>query len=864
MKKALLIMSAAACLAASAQKIAIPEPPAPVAPRPAPVFVPRVQGTNEQPVATSSVSETVAENALYRMVKTTVTFTNPNSRVFEGELEFPVPEGATVCGYELEINGEMVPGVVVGKEEARATFENEKRRGIDPGIVEHVKGNVWRTRIYPLNPGTPRRAAVTVIEPLAGGETTVVERDGEDVFVGRRRLAAAGSSRRERLGRAAKAVIYWDASFSRHGKTAADRELLNWLPEKGEWELVVFRNIVETPVRFTERAALLAAVDALVYDGGTCLEEVRRKKEEGRRRREEGRRKKEEGRRKKEEGRRGDVEAFIFTDEYDVEAAEQRLIEVRKLAAGEKPPAEPAAGRVLAVAWAANRVADIAAQAGANRKELEEIGRRYGVASPVTSLIVLESLDQYLRYKIEPPKCMTFHDEWVRRRAAEDDPIAAKKEQADHEKRLLEYWEERVRWWKDPVPPKKTPKSGLFDGIARTFMRGSAAGSAASESAAARSVIANASAEEFREESAPEPFAAASVASAPRRESSVMTRAKSKSSAGAEKPSSPVATVKIAAWDPKTPYLNAIGKAKDAYAEYLVQRDSYATSPAFFLDCAGWFFKARKGVLAVRILSNLSEMKLEDAGLWRTMGWRLREAGALDEAVATFRRVLKMRGEEPQSRRDLALVLSERGKELFASGGADAAKKMLEEAMALLHEAAFRPTSRRSGRRGNDMQTSVVALEELNGLVAWCAAQKWGAAPAVPAMDDAFRRDLPLDLRIMMSWDTDETDVDLHVLEPDGEEAYYGHRRTSSGGFVSEDVTTGYGPEEYLRKDAGKGRYRILANYFASHRQALTGAAVVTATVYTNWGRGNEKRQILSFRLDKPKDKHPIGEVTME
>ena len=138
------------------------------------------------------------------------------------------------------------------------------------------------------------------------------------------------------------------------------------------------------------------------------------------------------------------------------------------------------------------------------------------------------------------------------------------------------------------------------------------------------------------------------------------------------------------------------------------------------------------------------------------------------------------------------------------------------------------------------------------------------AAPVAPEMDAAFRRDLPLDLRIMMSWDTDETDVDIHVLEPDGEEAFYKHRRTSTGGFVSEDVTTGYGPEEYLRKEAQKGKYRILANYFASHRQALTGAAVVTATVYTDWGRKTEKRQVLSFRLDKPKDKHPIGEVKID
>lgn len=836
MNKIILVTSVALCLVAVAQErepVVVPRPPVVV-------FVPRFVHTNEHPVAVSSAAETVADNGLYRMVKTTITFTNPNARVFEGELEFPVPDGATVCGYELEINGEMIPGTVVSKEEARTAFENEKRKGVDPGVVEHVKGNVWRTRIYPLNPRTPRRASVTVLEPLAGGETTVIERDGSDVFVGKRRLASVGSSRRERLGRAAKATIFWDASFSRNGKVAADRELLAWLPEKGEWDLVVFRNVVEKPVRFTERAALLAAVDALVYDGGTCMENVKRKMEN--------------------EKWIGDK--FLFTDEYDVEAAEERLIDVRKLAADEKPPSEPKEGRLLAVAWAANRVADVASQAGAHKKELVELGCRYGVASPVTSLIVLETLGQYLQYKIEPPKCMSFHDEWMKRRAAEDDPIAAKKAKAEHESRLLGLWEERVKWWKDPVPKIPTPKSGLFDRAVTTVgnavrsrrssdMRAAESGRQASMHAERRAVMREAEAvddSDLAVAMSAEPAAPAAAAK----------------SASAATPSPSVATVKIAAWDPKTPYLKAIGDAKDAYAEYIDQRKSYATSPAFFLDCAGWFFKNNERVLAVRILSNLSAMKLEDVGLWRTMGWRLREAGALDEAIAVFRHVLEMRGEEPQSRRDLALVIAERGKELFASGDSAAARPLVEEAMSLLHEAAFNPSARRSGRRGNDMQTSVVALEELNGIIAWCNAQKWDAAPAVPAMDEAFRRDLPLDLRIMMSWDTDETDVDLHVLEPDGEEAFYQHRRTSTGGFVSEDVTTGYGPEEYLRRDAQKGTYRILANYFASHRQALTGAAVVTATVYTNWGKADESQRVLSFRLDKPKDKHPIGEVEIK
>ncbi|MBR2939396.1 MAG: DUF2135 domain-containing protein, partial [Kiritimatiellae bacterium] len=732
-----------------------------------------------------------------------------------------------VCGYALEVNGTMVPGVVVGKDEARIAFENEKRQGVDPGIVEHVKGNVWRTRIYPLMPGVPRKAQIDyVVEndiAAADASVQVLERDGEDVFLGEI-AQGGGESRAERLRKASRATICWDASMSRLGKVQADRNLLECLPEEGEFKLVVFRNVIEPAVEFKSRKDLLAAIDLLVYDGGTVpIEEVERIK--------------------------SDSPVFLFTDEKDCDAGSARRVRIRKLDAAEVAALKstPKEGRLLATAWAANFIADHAADAENRREEFVQLGRRYGVASPVTSLIVLERLDQYLRYKIEPPKSMSFHDEWVKRRAAEDDPIAAAKAKSEHLSQLLHYWEERVKWWKDPIPPKATPKSGVFDGVAAEAEDG--------EDAVASSVMRS-----VRREESSRPVAARSLGAS---RSMRLSRggfafgdAKSKS-ASPEVQSGPVASVKIAAWDPKTPYLKAIGAAApDArYAEYLKQREEYGNAPSFYFDCAGWFFKAKEKALAVRILSNLSEMKLNDVALLRTMGWRLREAKCYDESIAVFRRVLAMRGEEPQSKRDLALVLTERGK-------AEKDAAMLAEAMKLLHSAAFEPSARRSARRGNDFQTSVLALEELNGLIAWCAANGVKAEP--PSMDAAYRRDMPLALRIVMSWDVDETDIDLHVLEPGGEEAYYGHRRTSSGGFVSEDVTTGYGPEEYLRKTSEKGVYKVMANYYASHQQALVGAATVTASVYTGWGTKDEKMETLSFRLDKPKDKHLVGEVKVD
>lgn len=851
----------------NAQSKSIVPRPHPMPPLPPPVI--RIENirADEKPVDVEKKESVVAENAFFRRVKTSFVFTNPNPRAMAGELEFPIPDGAFVCGYALEVNGEMIPGVVCEKEKARVAFENETRKGVDPGIVEQVKGNVWKTRIFPLNPKTPRKAEVEYIAPKPDAATAapVFEKDGDDYFMASASATGATATIRERIANFSKGVILWDASMSAKAFAPAWRAKLEALPEKGEWTLVPFRNETEMPRQFSTKAELLAVVDALTYDGGTDIANaivslVRFEH----------------------------APTLLFSDEIDTLGLETpeyedmqnvivasrddvaaRAIEVKKLAKGQEKAIsiKPVEGRILATVWAARRMQDLASQAGARKKEFIELGRKYGVAGPGLSLIVLERLDQWLEYKIEPPESLSIHAEWVKRRAAEDDPIAEKKAKAEHEQMLLKYWEERVKWWKDPKPKRETPKSGLFDGIARAF------GGGRSERRGARAAMANAAmvadaevADEGRMEAAAAPAAVGASRSGGVRYLSTSERAVSGAKASVPRGaagSGAAPTVTLKAWDPKTPYIDALkavskSGADEAYKVYLKEREKYADSPAFYLDCASWFYKAGITNMADRILSNLAEFKLEDAALWRSMGWRAREAGSYDLAVLAFRKVLKMRGEEAQSRRDLALMLMEYGKETKN-------KDMLEESMKLFADAAFKPSARRSGRRGNDFQVSIIALEELNGLISWVNDVKWpeGAKPKAPEFDSAYRRDLPMKLRIVMSWDADETDIDLHVLEPNGEEAFYGHRRTSEGGFVSEDVTTGYGPEEYLKKELESGTYKVLSNYFASHQTKLTGATTVTATVYTDWGTAQERRQVLTLRLDKPKSKHLIGEVKL-
>lgn len=98
---------------------------------------------------------------LIHQITTTMIFQNTFQQRLEGALEFTLPENATICGFGLDVDGDIVDGVVVEKQKARLAFENEVRKRVDPGLVEMVTGNIFRTRVYPIEPGKTRTVRVT-------------------------------------------------------------------------------------------------------------------------------------------------------------------------------------------------------------------------------------------------------------------------------------------------------------------------------------------------------------------------------------------------------------------------------------------------------------------------------------------------------------------------------------------------------------------------------------------------------------------------------------------------------------------------------------------------------------------------------
>jgi uncharacterized protein YfaP (DUF2135 family) len=131
-----------------------------------------------------------------------------------------------------------------------------------------------------------------------------------------------------------------------------------------------------------------------------------------------------------------------------------------------------------------------------------------------------------------------------------------------------------------------------------------------------------------------------------------------------------------------------------------------------------------------------------------------------------------------------------------------------------------------------------------------------GAGRARTQFFDGYAGKTQARLRVVLSWDSAGTDLDLHVVAPDGGHAWYGNRVMPNGGALDVDVTTGYGPEIFSSAAPPKGNYHVYVNYYGSgeERGALTVAQVA---IITNENTPREKQQVLRVPLRAP------GELTL-
>ncbi len=966
------------CLATAATLATGQSPPAIKPVLPPEIALPRfVVPDASQPLVLQRVSVQAQLAGTQAQTNVEIVVHNPNPRVLEATLEFPLAEGQGVAGFALDINGELVSAVPVPKDKGRQVFDDVTRQRVDPALLERTTGNSFKLRIYPLPAGGERRVLLQLTEtlhadakhpwrwrlpldfgqPIARFDGRIALRGATAKLLPQGALAGAESfanadeaglqiQRQNWRPREALAVswqappadstlvqpyagsaygyaelavdatrgaakpprelhLVWDASGSGaqrdHAREFALLDALFAAARDVRVQLTVARDAAEPAAAFDVKAgdwrALRKTLEALPYDGATSAAawsagfgpardgavtllfsdglanwpaitatpagplapvftvtaaaridapRLRRLAES------QGGRLVDLNRLDTPAALDALIRPALRLADVRADGAEQvvtasqrpedgRLLIAARLTAPQAtlqltlvdaqgrrvprtltlkaPPAakttdDDAAVPLAARRWAELRSAELEADRPRHRAEIRRLGEQFRLVGPETSLIVLDNLADYVRHEIVPPTAAmrAAYQQQARQRDAERGQ--ARERQLDS---LVRRFAERQAWWerefpKDaPPPPKPVAIPSEDVGHLRDARVAESLQRVAPVSAPAMAAP-------------PPPPELMIAAPAPAIESVKVTGTRASAQRSDTAPT-PSATIALRRWEPDAPYARRLREASDAdrYALYLDERAGYTNSTAFFIDTAEIFFTKGQQALALRVLSNLAEMELENRHILRILAYRLTQADELKLAIPLLERVRELAPDEPQSHRDLALALAQAGQP--------------QRAVDLLWDVAARPWD------GRFAEIDLIALTELNAIAARTPAVDLGR------VDPRLRRNLPLDLRAVLAWDADNTDIDLWVTDPDGEKAFYGHRLTRQGGAMSRDFTGGYGPEEFSLRQAKPGRYEVRAQFFGHRQQLVSPYTTLMLWLATGYGTPGQKDERVVLRL---------------
>jgi len=917
--------------------------------------------------------------------KFTMSFKNRTGRMLEGELLFPLPEGVTVSSYALDINGKMRDAVPVEKAKATQVFEEIKQRRVDPGILEKVEGNNFRTRIYPIPPNGTRTVSIGYEEELpveknayyyrlpmdykdsieifsvkatvwksqvkpriqenlsdelqfdSQGENLVASFARKNYQTGRSLVfsmpapvdipqvlmqSASGSyyftasclpkaeTRKKQWGD--RIGIIWDASLSGQQRDLAkELDLLdNIIRDKKDLEisLYIFNNRFAKGETFSIKngnwSALRQALESVVYDGGTDFSAIRLENISS------------------DEflffsdglstlsdadfiascpdflkhpvhcivsSPKADYSSmkwiaaqtngkFINLNSLSKSALERELTyetlhfmgiesnhDVREtypsistpvngnfsitgimeteqtmltllFGYGNRPEkriqvnlnAKNATnqGNVYRI-WAQKKINELDMRYEKNKQELTELGQQFGIVTRNTSLIVLETLQDYITYNIVPPA--ELQADYFRWKKGQDEEQIRR--QKDFLNAAIDAANGLQQWWNTNfnAPKNKYPKPDNKSTVAFTAP-----------------VVArdrNVRDEEMivTQQELTETQADISVAEvrgtetgrvdiADLQEHKVVVEERKAILTGAAKNSKP--QIQITPIKQDKDYLkNLTGKAEADYALYLKLRPDYIGTPDFYFDMADWFYRLNDSEKALRILTCIADIDLENASLFRLLGYRLKEYKAYPLEACICQKVIQWRPFEPQSYRDYALALADNGN--------------YQAALDSLYSVLTRSYATNINVRSSGIEEVVVT--EINHLIAQ------NSSLNSSAIDKNIIKAMPVDIRVAINWNMNSTDIDLHVKDPRGEVCFYGNKATAIGGRISRDNTQGYGPEQFMLKKALPGKYEVFVNYFGDSQVKREGPSTVMVEIYTSYSSKEEQRQVVCVQLSKEK-----------
>src|SRR6267142_569271 len=100
-------------------------------------------------------------------------FYNPNDQRLEGFYMFPVPKGAHIDKFSMEIGGKTVDAELLPADKARGIYEEIVRKMRDPALLEYAGRDLFKVRIFPIEPRSRKPIKISYSELLRSDAGTV-------------------------------------------------------------------------------------------------------------------------------------------------------------------------------------------------------------------------------------------------------------------------------------------------------------------------------------------------------------------------------------------------------------------------------------------------------------------------------------------------------------------------------------------------------------------------------------------------------------------------------------------------------------------------------------------------------------------
>src|SRR6185369_5217934 len=93
-------------------------------------------------------------------------FYNPNPSRLEGTYLFPIPKGAQIDKFTMDIAGKQVEAELLSADKARHIYEDIVRKLKDPALLEYAGRDMFKVRIFPIEPNSRKRINLSYTQLL--------------------------------------------------------------------------------------------------------------------------------------------------------------------------------------------------------------------------------------------------------------------------------------------------------------------------------------------------------------------------------------------------------------------------------------------------------------------------------------------------------------------------------------------------------------------------------------------------------------------------------------------------------------------------------------------------------------------------